>query len=73
MMRISEKIRHLRQEYGWSQSELSRKARVPQTTISGIERDRHFPTLKHLFQIASAFGISLSELLKDVDDFERRG
>ncbi|WP_074693981.1 helix-turn-helix domain-containing protein [Alicyclobacillus hesperidum] len=72
-MRISERIRHLRHEHGWSQSELARKASVPQTTISGIERDKHFPTLKHLFQLSSAFGISLSELLRDVDDFERKG
>jgi transcriptional regulator with XRE-family HTH domain len=71
-VRVADKVLTLRKERGWSQLVLAKKAHVTQTTISGIESDRHVPRLNHVFQIARAFDMTIAEFLHDVDDFERR-
>lgn len=53
-----------REEKGWSQTKLSMKSGVPQTTISAIERDIISPTLKPLVKLASAFGCQVSDLIE---------
>jgi transcriptional regulator with XRE-family HTH domain len=59
------RIREQRERKGWTQLELARAARVPQSTISRLERRAvsrlDVPLLE---QIAAALEVPLSRLLK---------
>jgi transcriptional regulator with XRE-family HTH domain len=57
----------LRKEAGLTQEQLSFKAAIEQNFISLIERGINQPTIRALFQLASAFGTSLSALLFQVE------
>lgn len=67
---IGKKIRKLREQKNWSQKELESKSGVPQTTISRLENDtsKNGASLNHLQKIASAFGITVQELLEEEEE-----
>jgi transcriptional regulator with XRE-family HTH domain len=56
---------NFRKEKGWSQKELSDKAGVSQTYISELEAGKKQPTVLIAQKLATALGITLSELLNE--------
>ncbi|MEO0530840.1 MAG: helix-turn-helix transcriptional regulator [Planctomycetota bacterium] len=56
-------IRKHRNAKGWSQEELADRAGVHRTFISSIERGVRNPTVTSLHRIASAMGLTVSELM----------
>lgn len=56
----------LRQERDWTQRELADKIGIDQPFMSKIEAGKHDPGLKLLSSIAEAFGLTVSDLMKDV-------
>ncbi|MEN6459966.1 MAG: helix-turn-helix transcriptional regulator [Syntrophomonas sp.] len=63
-MSLGEQIREIRSALGWSQFRLAEKAGISQSVISDIESGRrNNPSIKTLWKIAKALGVSLSELL----------
>jgi transcriptional regulator with XRE-family HTH domain len=56
--------RGLRQTRGLSQEELTFKAGVHKTYLSGIERGERNPALRNISAIAEALNISLSDLFQ---------
>lgn len=48
-----------------TQSELAKKAGVPQSAISEIEAGKRIPRTDTLQKIANALGVSVAELLND--------
>ncbi|WP_439492016.1 helix-turn-helix domain-containing protein [Bosea sp. (in: a-proteobacteria)] len=56
-------LQRLRRERELSQEELSHRAKIHQTYLSGVERGRRNPSLLVLDRIAEALGIDVSELL----------
>jgi transcriptional regulator with XRE-family HTH domain len=68
-MPVGERLRQLRELAGLSQSELARRANVPQPTISSIERGRQQNiTLEHARRIARALGVTIDMLAGPGDD-----
>lgn len=62
---LSEKIRELRKEKGYSQEKLARKADVSMRTINIIEAGKITnPHVDTVTKIAKGLGIELSELLE---------
>ena len=57
-------IRKHRNAKGWSQEELADRAGVYRTFISSIERGVRNPTVTSLHRIASAMGLTVSEMLE---------
>ena len=58
-------IRELRENRGWSQTELARRAGIRQGVLSYIENGRtKNPRIDTLAAIASALGVSVQKLLK---------
>jgi len=57
-----EKQRNLK---GWSQTKLAEKSGVSQTYISELEANKKNPTIPIVKKLASALGITVTELLGD--------
>jgi transcriptional regulator with XRE-family HTH domain len=62
--KFGQKVRDERIKQGLSQEELASKAGVHRTYIGMIERAEKNITLANIEKIASALGISISELMK---------
>jgi len=61
---LSERLKELRSEKGWTQQKLAEKTGLSFNAITKIEQGlaKH-PTLKTLIKIADAFGVSLDGLV----------
>ncbi len=60
-------MRELRAKQGFSQEAFADHCGLHRTAMSLIERGKRVPSLRTLLTLSQGFGISLSELLKDVD------
>ena len=61
--RLGEKIKTLREERGWTQNELSRRATIARTNLASIETGKvKNPSTNTLLRLARAFGIRPEEL-----------
>jgi transcriptional regulator with XRE-family HTH domain len=60
---LSERIRALRKEHGYSQEQMARKLHLTQGAISQWENGLTVPAADQLITIADVFGITVDELL----------
>ncbi len=70
-MNLGEKIRTLRTEHGWSQSDLGKKASLTKMMVSRYETGSGTPPLDKLGRIARVLGVSVDYLV--YDDVPRHG
>ena len=70
--RLADRVRTLRDERHWSLADLATASGVSKAMLSRIERAEASPTAIKLSQIASAFGITLAELLTFQDGASER-
>jgi len=69
-MSLGDRIRRLRMERGWSQTQFAQKLDVHQKQISGYERGVHVPSTEVLLRMARLFEVSLDYLaFDDREDF----
>ncbi|HCO25441.1 helix-turn-helix domain-containing protein [Gimesia maris] len=61
---LSQRVRELRKERGWSLDSLSAACGVSRSMLSQIERGEANPTLAVTVRISQAFGIALGELVE---------
>ena len=66
-MKLSDKIVRLRKSNGMSQEELADKLGVSRQAISRWEMGTSDPSTSNLFALAKLYGISVEELLKEVE------
>lgn len=66
-IKFGNKIRRLREDNGYQQYDFAYECGISDAYYGRIERGEFSPTLKLLDRIAKALGITLSELLKDVE------
>lgn len=57
-------IRKIRLEKSISQIELSKKTKIPQSTLSDLENGKYLPDIKQIKLIAEALDLPVSELVK---------
>jgi transcriptional regulator with XRE-family HTH domain len=57
------RLRRIREQKGWSQTELAEKSSLTPAAVSQIEADDRQPSFKTLSSIASALGITVGYLL----------
>ncbi len=60
---IGGRIRHCRQQAGWTQVDLAEAAGTTQDHISALEHDKHEPSLELLQRLADALGAKRSRLI----------
>lgn len=66
LVAFGQRIRQLRKSRGLSQENLAFSVGVHRTYVGMIERGEKNITLSNIRKMADAFGISVSELLKDL-------
>jgi transcriptional regulator with XRE-family HTH domain len=61
---LAVKIKALRDQRGWTQTDLAKRARVSPGYIARLETNRHDPKLSTLVKIAAAFKVKVGRLLE---------
>ena len=56
------RLRELRTERGWSQTELGERLGVSRQTVNAIENERYDPSLPLAFAIARTFELPIEQL-----------
>ena len=64
---LGKRIRQLRKQHGWRQIDLAEEAGVHENYVSDLEHGRKEICLRTLKTIASAFDLTLAELLKGIE------
>jgi transcriptional regulator with XRE-family HTH domain len=67
LLALGKRLRDLRAKQGFSQEAFADRCGLHRTAMSLIERGKRVPSLRTLLTLSQGFGISLSELLKEVD------
>jgi len=62
------KLRKLREDNGYNQYDFAFECGISDAYYGRIERGEYSPTLKTMNKIARTLGITLSELLKGIDN-----
>ncbi|MDM8519261.1 helix-turn-helix transcriptional regulator [Anaerolineales bacterium HSG6] len=70
MEKFGEKLRTLRQQHGFSQSQLSDTLGVTRTHVSRMERGEKMPNVLMLLKISNIFGVSADLLIRDEMDLD---
>lgn len=65
MIDVKAKISFLMEVNGWSEYELSKRSGIHRSTIASIARGKNSPRVDTLNEICEAFGISISDFLKE--------
>lgn len=74
IMDIRSKIDMLREERGWSRSELAKKIGISYTALQNWYNEKdYFPSLKVIDEICHVFDITKARLFADIDTAELSG
>ena len=58
------RVRELRRQNEWTQSELGEQLQVSRQTVNAIENNRYDPSLSLALKIAETFGTTVEEIFK---------
>lgn len=61
---ISDKIKQLREQYNYSQSDLANKLGIARTSVLAWENQTSQPAMKHIVELAKLFRVSTDYLLE---------
>jgi putative transcriptional regulator len=61
---LTNRLRLLRAERGWSQAELAARLRVSRQTVNAIETGRYDPSLPLAFALARVFGSAIEQIFE---------
>ena len=67
---IMDRITQLKENKGWTESELARKAGLTQSTISSLFKRNNLPTIPTLDALCKAFDITLAQFFADYSSYE---
>ncbi len=65
---IARQLKSLRAERGWSLDELARRSDVSRATLSRLENAEVSPTASALGKLCAAYGLTMSRLMRLVED-----
>ncbi len=66
--RLAQRLRTLRQERGWSLDDLAKRSGVSRASLSRLENAEVSATAQVLGKLCSAYGLTLSRLIRLVED-----
>ncbi|MDG9931158.1 MULTISPECIES: helix-turn-helix transcriptional regulator [Pseudomonas] len=59
------RLKELRAERGWSQSELAQRLEVSRQSVNAIETGKYDPSLPLAFRIGRVFGLPIEAIFSD--------
>lgn len=62
---MKNRVKELRAEQNWTQSDLAEKLDVSRQTVHAIERQKYDPSLPLAFRIARLFGKTIEEVFQE--------
>jgi putative transcriptional regulator len=62
---MTNRLRELRAERGWSQADLAARLAVSRQTVNAVETERYEPSLSLAFKIARLFQERIEAIFKD--------
>jgi transcriptional regulator with XRE-family HTH domain len=62
---LAGRVRQLRKQHGWSQSELAERLGFHLTYVNRVETGKQVPALEFVVKAARLFGVSVDQLLAD--------
>ena len=65
---MKNRVKHYREDAGWSQGELARRLGVSRQTINAVETDKYDPSLPLALRMAKLFPVAVPDLF--IDDWE---
>ena len=65
---IWNRIKVLRAEREWTQSDLAEKVGISRQAVISIEKYKYTPSLELAFKIAEVFGVSIGEVFEHRED-----
>ncbi|HDO9660884.1 TPA: helix-turn-helix transcriptional regulator [Clostridioides difficile] len=71
-MEISEKLKLLRLESGYSQSQIAKELFVSFQAISNWETAKTYPDIRNLIKLSDFYGVSLDELIKEDEQLKKK-
>ncbi len=71
-MKISEKLKLLRAESGYSQSQISKELFVSFQAISNWETGKTYPDIRNLIKLSDFYNVSLDELIKEDEQLKKK-
>jgi putative transcriptional regulator len=61
---MTNRVRDLRSDRGWSQGELGERLRVSRQTVNAIETGKYDPSLPLAFRIADLFDLKIEDVFE---------
>ena len=61
---MTNRLRELRADRGWSQADLAERLGVSRQTVNAVETERYEPSLSLAFKIARLFGQRIEEIFE---------
>lgn len=58
MSALGDRVRQVRKERGWTQTELAKRAKIPQSSVSNLETGGHAGS-PNIVEVALALGVSV--------------
>ena len=65
---MKNRLKVLRAERNWSQSDLADRLQVSRQSVNAIETGKYDPSLPLAFRIAAIFGLSIEQIFSPGDD-----
>jgi putative transcriptional regulator len=62
---MTNRLRVLRAELGWSQADLAQRLEVSRQSVNAIETGKYDPSLPLAFKIAKVFGRKIEEIFEE--------
>lgn len=62
---MTNRLRELRSEHGWSQADLAERLDVSRQTVNAVETERYEPSLSLAFKIARLFEKRIETIFDD--------
>jgi putative transcriptional regulator len=69
---MTNQVRELRSERGWSQGELAEQLGVSRQTVNAIETGKYDPSLPLAFKIAALFDLAIEDVFEPDDKPKRK-
>ena len=63
--RLKNRLKSLRLDQGWTQTELSERLGVSRQSVHAIETGKHDPSLPLAFRVANLFGMTIEDVFEN--------